>query len=216
MPKTLYRAAGKRTLDLSLAGLAIVATLPIMGAVALLVKLRLGSPVLFRQSRPGRDGRPFTLLKFRTMLEAGDAPLPDRDRLTPLGRTLRRWSLDELPELVNVLRGEMSLVGPRPLLMEYLGKYSPEQARRHEVAPGITGWAQVHGRNETAWDRRLELDVWYVDRLTLWIDLRILARTLIQVFTGAGVSAEGHATMPKFEGSSPGASAGTEGEETRD
>ncbi len=176
-------------------------------AVALSIRLMMGSPVLFRQRRPGRGGVPFTLLKFRTMTrEAGPdgAELPDAQRLTALGRMLRRLSLDELPQLVNVLRGDMSLVGPRPLLMEYLPRYSPEQARRHEVTPGITGWAQVNGRNAVDWEDRFRLDVWYVDHRSFLLDLRILGLTAAKVFSGRGVSRADHATMPKFTGG-PGA-----------
>ena len=160
--------------------------------------------MLYRQQRAGKHGQPFELLKFRTMrdLRPGeDQYADDEARLTPLGRRLRAWSLDELPQLVNVLRGEMSLVGPRPLPTIYVDRYSPEQRRRLDVTPGITGWAQVNGRNAVGWDERLRLDVWYVDQASLWLDLRILARTVKQVLTGHGVSAEGHATMPEFRGS---------------
>ena len=171
--------------------------------VALLIRARLGAPVLFRQERPGRGGRPFTLYKFRTMRAVSDAagtPLPDAQRLTPLGETLRRASLDELTQLFNVLAGDMSLVGPRPLLMEYLALYSARQARRHEVLPGITGWAQVNGRNATSWPQRFELDVWYVEHHSFGLDLKILWLTLARVFSGAGVSQPGQATMEKFRG----------------
>ena len=203
MTTRIYRGFGKRLLDLVLAGGALVLTLPLTLAVALCGRARLGSPTFFRQRRPGREGRLFTLYKFRTMTAECDptgSPLPDKARLTTLGERLRRWSLDELPELWNVVRGEMSLVGPRPLLEEYLGRYSAEQARRHEVRPGITGWAQIHGRNDQSWERRLELDVWYVDRVSLWLDLKILWRTAWTIVSGRGVSARGHATMPRFEG----------------
>ncbi len=199
----LYRALGKRILDLLLSIVGLVLLLPLLLAIAGLVRLRLGAPVLFRQRRPGRDGRIFTLFKFRTMTDERDDRgrlLADDRRLTPLGRRLRRWSLDELPELVNVARGEMSLVGPRPLLEEYLQRYSAEQSRRHEVRPGITGWAQINGRNETSWRERLEMDVWYVDRVGLWLDLKILFITLWKIVSGDGVSASGHATMPRFPG----------------
>jgi lipopolysaccharide/colanic/teichoic acid biosynthesis glycosyltransferase len=199
----LYRSVGKRVLDLLLASLALLVALPLLIAVAIAVRVRMGSPVLFRQRRPGRHGRCFELLKFRTMsgdLDPDGEPLPDAQRLTPLGRRLRRWSIDELPELWNVVVGQMSLVGPRPLLEEYLERYSAEQARRHEVLPGITGWAQIHGRNDQSWSRRLELDVWYVDRVSLALDLCILWTTARMISTGKGVSAPGHATMPKFEG----------------
>jgi sugar transferase EpsL len=194
----------KRGLDVVGAALALVVLSPVLAVVALLVRLRMGSPVLFRQVRPGRDGRPFQMLKFRTMNERRDPSgvlLPDHDRLTSLGRFLRRTSLDELPELVNVLAGEMSLVGPRPLLMEYLPLYTPEQARRHEVRPGITGWTQVNGRNALSWDDKFALDVWYVDHRSLRLDCEILFKTVTQVVGGAGVSAPGHATMEPFRGS---------------
>lgn len=202
-----YRRYGKRWLDLALTVPALALAAPVAALAALGVRLALGPPVLFRQRRPGLGGRPFTLLKLRTLRDATDAagrPLPDAERLTPFGRWLRRTSLDELPELIHVVRGEMSLVGPRPLLMEYLDRYSPEQARRHDVRPGITGWAQVHGRNAVAWEERFRLDVEYVDRMSLGLDLAILARTALQVLSGRGVAAEGHATMPNFSGSAPG------------
>lgn len=203
-PAGFYRRYGKRALDLAgaLLGLALLA--PLMGGVALLVWLRMGSPVLFRQVRPGLHGAPFTLIKFRTMRAALDAqgrPLPDADRLTPLGRWLRAWSLDELPELVNVVRGEMSLVGPRPLLMHYLPRYTPEQMRRHAVCPGITGWAQVHGRNLASWEERFVRDVWYVDHLSLGLDLRILWQTVWMALRRQGIGAPGQATMEEFRGS---------------
>jgi len=195
----------KRAFDVAGAVSLLVLLSPIAAVVALAVWLRLGPPVLFRQTRPGRGGRPFTLLKFRTMTEQRDArgdPLPDERRLTALGRVLRRTSLDELPELVNVLTGDMSLVGPRPLLMEYLPLYSPEQMRRHDVRPGITGWAQVNGRNALTWEDKFALDVWYVDHHSLRLDSTILARTVGQVLSGRGVSAPGHATTERFRGSS--------------
>lgn len=188
----------KRTIDVAVsAGALVVAALP-MGVIALAIRRSMGRPVLFRQERPGLDGRPFELVKFRTMRD-GDGP--DGARLTPLGRLLRATSLDELPELWNVLRGDLTLVGPRPLLPRYLDRYSPTQARRHEVRPGLTGLAQVHGRNATTWDERLALDVTYVDTWTNGGDLRILARTAWQVLRREGISAEGHATMPEFLGS---------------
>ena len=196
----------KRALDVTLASAALVVLSPVLAVVAVLVHARLGTPVLFRQTRPGRRGATFELLKFRTMTDRRDAAgalLPDEDRLTALGRFLRRTSLDELPELVNVVRGDMSLVGPRPLLVEYLPLYSAEQARRHEVRPGITGWAQVNGRNAISWDDKLALDVWYVEHRTLRLDLEILGRTLGQVLSGHGVSAPGHATTEPFRGSAP-------------
>ena len=199
-----YARWGKRSLDLALILPGVVLLSPVMLVVAGLVLLTQGVPVIFRQVRPGRGGRPFELLKFRTMRHARDAagrPLPDAERLTGFGKFLRRTSLDELPELWNVLRGDMSLVGPRPLLMEYLPLYSPEQARRHEVRPGVTGWAQVSGRNALSWEEKFRLDVEYVDRCSLAMDLRILAMTAAAVATARGVSAEGSATMPRFTGS---------------
>ncbi len=176
---------------------------PLLVVIALLVWWRLGSPVLFRQVRPGLNGSPFEMLKFRTMREATDAAgqrLPDSERLTRFGSWLRATSLDELPELWNVLRGDMSLVGPRPLLVEYLDRYSPEQARRHEVRPGVTGWAQVNGRNAIGWEEKFRLDVWYVDNRSLWLDLKILLITVCQVLSRKGISATDHVTMPEFEG----------------
>lgn len=199
----------KRAFDLVVGSLLLVAASPVMAVAALAVRVRLGRPVLFRQVRPGRDGRLFTLLKLRTMTEAADPagrPLPDAQRLTRLGRFLRATSIDELPELVNVVRGDMSLVGPRPLLVEYLSRYSPMQARRHEVRPGMTGWTQVNGRNALSWDEKLALDVWYVDHRSLLLDLRIIARTIPALLAGRGVNQPGHATMPNFQG--PAASAG--------
>jgi lipopolysaccharide/colanic/teichoic acid biosynthesis glycosyltransferase len=193
----------KRTLDALVASAGLVVLAPLLGLTALAVRLSIGSPVLFRQTRPGLHGRPFTLLKFRTMRDAQDShgnPLPDEARLTHLGAFLRSTSLDELPELWNVLRGEMSLVGPRPLLMEYLPLYTPEQARRHEVRPGITGWAQVNGRNAISWEEKFRLDVWYVDHRTLRLDLKILLLTLKQVFRREGISQQGHVTMERFRG----------------
>ena len=186
----------------ALFGLTIAAIPMLVIGVAIFVTM--GMPVILRQRRPGFEGRPFTLYKFRTMSHARDATgqlLPDDDRLTSLGRFLRRTSLDELPELVNVLQGDMSLVGPRPLLPQYLDRYTPEQARRHEVRPGITGWAQVNGRNTLTWEEKFALDVWYVDHQSLALDLRIIWMTLTQAMSGRGVSAEGHATMPEFMGS---------------
>ncbi len=189
-------------LGVALAGLALL--WPVMLGVALAVRLKLGRGVLFRQVRPGLGGRPFTMYKFRTMREAAGpdgTPLPDCERLTPLGRFLRSTSLDELPELYNVLRGDMSLVGPRPLLMQYLERYTPQQARRMEVRPGITGWAQVRGRNALSWEERFALDVWYVDNRSLLLDLRILLMTVASVARREGVCQPGHATMAEFMGS---------------
>jgi lipopolysaccharide/colanic/teichoic acid biosynthesis glycosyltransferase len=198
-----YRTVGKRWLDLLVALPLAVALSPVLAFIALLVRVSLGRPVLFRQERPGREERPFTIWKFRTMRDLRDDRgnlLPDEERLTTLGRFLRRTSLDELPELWNVLRGDMSLVGPRPLLMEYLDRYTPQQARRHEVRPGITGWAQVNGRNLLSWEEKFEHDVWYVDHVSLGLDLEILALTLWKVIKGEAITAPGHATMPEFRG----------------
>jgi sugar transferase EpsL len=200
---TLYHRTGKRLLDLALTLPALVVLAPVIAVVAILVRLRLGAPVLFRQQRPGLQGRPFTLLKFRTMTDARDAAgalLPDAERLPPFGRFLRSTSLDELPELLNVIRGDMSLVGPRPLLMQYLELYSPRQMRRHDVRPGITGWAQINGRNALSWPAKFELDVWYVEHYSLWLDLRILARTLWKVLSREGISEPGEATATFFQG----------------
>jgi sugar transferase EpsL len=194
----------KRFLDLAVAGTGLIVLSPAMLAVAALVWAFMGRPILFTQVRPGQGGRLFTVYKFRTMSDATDArgrPLHDAERLTGLGRFLRRTSLDELPQLWNVLRGDMSLVGPRPLLVEYLPLYSPEQARRHEVRPGITGWAQINGRNAQSWEERLSLDVWYVDHRSLLLDARILWRTLLKLPRSEGVNRPGHATMPRFTGS---------------
>jgi lipopolysaccharide/colanic/teichoic acid biosynthesis glycosyltransferase len=196
--------ACKRVFDVVGASLALVLLSPLLAVVALLVRVRMGSPVLFRQPRPGRDGRAFVMTKFRTMTDRRGPDgglLPDAERLTALGRWLRRTSIDELPELLNVLHGDMSLVGPRPLLMEYLPLYTAEQARRHDVRPGITGWAQVNGRNAVTWEEKFALDVWYVDHRSLRLDLEILRRTVAQVFHGHGVTAPGHATIEPFRGS---------------
>lgn len=194
----------KRALDIFVSALGLLLLVPVFLILAVLVFFKIGWPVIFAQERPGLHGRPFRLYKFRSMSDLRDAEgnlLSDDRRLLPFGSFLRRWSLDELPELWNVVRGDMSLVGPRPLLMEYLPRYSPEEARRHETKPGITGWAQIHGRNAVSWEDRFRLDVWYVDHRTFWLDLRILARTLFHTIRRAGISAEGHATMPKFQGS---------------
>lgn len=198
------RAALKRVLDVTVALAALILLSPVLLICALLVAVNLGRPVLFRQVRPGLHGKPFTILKFRSMRDAVDAagrPLPDAERLTRFGRLLRASSLDELPELINVLKGDMSLVGPRPLITAYLDRYSAFQSRRHEVRPGITGWAQVKGRNALSWDERLALDVWYVDNMNLWLDVRILWLTVLTVLRREGISAEGHVTMPEFMGS---------------
>ena len=193
----------KRIIDILGAGLGLLLLSPVLAIVAYKIGREMGSPVLFRQTRPGRHGKPFQMIKFRTMRDAIDAdghPLPDAERLTKLGRFLRSSSLDELPELWNVLKGEMSLVGPRPLLMEYLPLYSPEQARRHEVRPGVTGWAQVNGRNAISWDEKFALDLWYVDNRSLWLDLKIIWQTIRKVIKRDGISAAGEATMSKFTG----------------
>lgn len=194
----------KRLLDVIAAtALLVFFGVPLL-LLVVLIRLRLGSPVLFRQVRPGLHGQPFEMVKFRTMTNACGSDgqlLPDVDRLTPFGRFLRSTSLDELPELWNVLKGDMSLVGPRPLLMEYLPLYTSEQARRHEVRPGITGWAQVNGRNALSWEDKFALDVWYVDHQSLWLDLRILWLTMRKVLVREGISAAGEATMGKFTGS---------------
>ncbi len=202
----------KRLFDLIVAGSLMILLCPFWIIVALLVRLKLGKPVLFRQQRPGLHGEPFMLYKFRTMTDARDAQgnlLPDSERLLPLGRFLRNTSLDELPELFNVLKGDMSLVGPRPLLMEYLPLYTPEQMRRHNLKPGITGWAQIHGRNSLTWEEKFELDLWYVDHPNLWTDMCILVSTFIKVLKREGVNAEGHVTMPKFKGSNCATNDGT-------
>jgi sugar transferase EpsL len=200
----MNRDRAKRTFDLALTIPALLALAPLLLLVAVAVALRLGRPILFRQVRPGLHGEPFTIYKFRTMRDARDAtgqPLPDAARLTPFGHFLRSTSLDELPGLVNVLRGEMSLVGPRPLLMQYLDRYTPAQARRHEVRPGLTGWAQVHGRNALSWEERFALDVWYVDHRSLALDLRILLLTVARVLRRDGIAQPGQATMQEFLGS---------------
>jgi lipopolysaccharide/colanic/teichoic acid biosynthesis glycosyltransferase len=193
----------KRLFDLTAASLGLIVLSPILLILALFVRLIHGTPVLFRQMRPGYRGRPFHLYKFRTMTDERDETgslLPDAKRLTRLGRFLRATSLDELPELFNILRGEMSLVGPRPLLMQYLERYSPEQARRHDMLPGLTGWAQVNGRNALTWEDKFRLDVWYVDHWSLWLDIKILFITLWKVLKREGISQEGHATAEEFMG----------------
>lgn len=200
-----YRRWGKRLFDLMVAVPALVVLSPVLAVLALLVRWQLGTPVLFRQQRPGLHGRPFTLYKFRTMTDARDAEgrlLPDAERLTPFGHFLRSTSLDELPELWNVVRGDMSLVGPRPLLMQYLERYTPTQRRRHEVRPGITGWAQVNGRNALDWPQRLALDVWYVDHLSFGLDLRIILVTVVKILRREGIAEPGQATMREFMGES--------------
>ena len=194
----------KRSLDIFLSIIALVALSPLLLLIGILVRINLGGPVLFRQTRPGYHGNPFQLIKFRTMTDEKNSEgdlLPDRERLPRFGRFLRSTSLDELPELWNVLKGDMSLVGPRPLLLEYLDLYSPEQARRHDVRPGLSGWAQVNGRNALDWDEKLELDVWYVDNRSLWLDIKILSMTVAKVLKRDSVSHADHATMDKFRGS---------------
>ncbi|XPV76068.1 MAG: sugar transferase [Desulfovibrio sp.] len=193
----------KRVFDFTVSLFLLIIFAPIMLIVALLINKKLGAPVLFKQERPGKDGKPFTILKFRTMRDAEDAdgnPLPDSERLTRFGKFLRGSSLDELPELLNVLKGDMSLVGPRPLLMEYLELYSTKQARRHEVRPGITGWAQINGRNAISWQEKFELDVWYVDHHNLLLDIRILVMTVFRVFQRQGINEPGQDTARKFRG----------------
>lgn len=193
----------KRAFDIIASITAIIVLCPVIAIVACYISRKMGSPVLFRQVRPGLGGKPFEMVKFRTMKDAVDAagnPLPDSERLTAFGQFLRSSSLDELPELWNVLKGDMSLVGPRPLLMEYLPLYSPEQYRRHEVRPGVTGWAQINGRNSLSWDEKFKLDVWYVDNRSLWLDIKILFLTVKKVVVRDGISADGEATMSKFTG----------------
>jgi sugar transferase EpsL len=195
----------KRLFDLLLILLSLPLLLPLLVLLAVIVRVKLDSPIFFKQVRPGFKGKPFAMIKFRSMVDKRDEEgdlLPDAVRLTKFGRFLRSTSLDELPELWNVLKGDMSLVGPRPLLMEYLPLYSPEQARRHEVRPGITGWAQVNGRNAISWEQKFEYDVWYVDNQSLWLDIKILWLTVKKVFVRDGISADGEVTMPKFTGSS--------------
>jgi sugar transferase EpsL len=197
------RLALKRLMDLIAAVIGLILTAPILGVIAILVRWKLGSPVLFCQRRPGLRGQPFTLYKFRTMTDARDAQgnlLRDEDRLPRFGQWLRSTSLDELPELFCVLSGKMSLVGPRPLMMKYLDRYNARQARRHEVKPGITGWAQVNGRNATPWDQRLEMDVWYVENWGMWLDIRILLRTVWCVLKRQDITQAGHVTMEEFMG----------------
>lgn len=194
----------KRIFDFLAASLGLILLGPVIAILAWQIRKKLGSPVLFRQTRPGLHGEPFQMVKFRTMRDAigpDGQPLPDSERMTPFGSFLRSASLDELPELWNVLKGEMSLVGPRPLLMEYLPLYSPEQARRHEVRPGVTGWAQINGRNALSWEEKFRLDVWYVDNQSFWLDLKILALTVKKVFVREGISAAGEVTAAKFTGS---------------
>ncbi len=197
----------KRFLDIIIASIALMLLSPLYAFVAYKVKKNLGSPVLFRQVRPGLHGRPFEMIKFRTMKDAIDAngqPLPDSERLTPFGRMLRSSSLDEMPELWNVIKGDMSIVGPRPLLMEYLPLYNEEQAKRHQVRPGMTGYAQVNGRNAISWDEKFKLDTWYVENQSIWLDFKIMLKTVKKVLAKDDISAEGEATMSKFTGNSVG------------
>ncbi len=193
----------KRASDLLLALTGMLILSPVFISLIVLTRFKLGSPVFFRQKRPGLKGKQFTMIKFRTMLDVIDKegkPLPDEERLTKIGKFIRSTSLDELPELWNVIKGDMSLVGPRPLLMEYLPLYSKEQSRRHAVNPGITGWAQINGRNALSWEQKFELDVWYVDNRNMWLDIKILLLTIKKVFKSDGISADGHVTMNKFTG----------------
>lgn len=193
----------KRAIDVLASSIGLLLLSPILVIVAILVRIKLGSPIFFTQNRVGKDGKIFKMIKFRTMLDATDKwgePLPDEERLTSFGKLLRSTSLDELPELINVLKGDMSLVGPRPLLIEYTNLYSEEQFRRHEVRPGITGWAQVNGRNTLAWNERFKMDVYYVDKQNLLLDVKILFLTISKVLKRDGISQEGHATMEKFNG----------------
>ncbi len=193
----------KRIIDLVFVISTSIMLLPLLAALALLVRWRLGSPVFFRQQRPGLHGKPFIIYKFRTMTNATDETgrlLPDSERLTAFGKFLRSTSFDELPELWNVLKGDMSLVGPRPLLMQYLERYTPEQMRRHDMKPGVTGWAQIHGRNAISWEEKFALDVWYVDHQSFWLDVKILARTIWKVVYREGISQQGEATMQEFQG----------------
>jgi lipopolysaccharide/colanic/teichoic acid biosynthesis glycosyltransferase len=193
----------KRLFDIVVSACGLLLLSPLIAFIAFQVRRKLGSPVLFRQLRPGLHGQPFEMIKFRTMRNATDAAgnaLPDQERMTPFGSALRSSSLDELPELWNVLRGDMSLIGPRPLLMEYLPLYSAEQSRRHDARPGITGWAQVNGRNTLSWQEKFELDVWYVDNQSFWLDMKILLITVIKVATRDGITADGHVTTSLFKG----------------
>lgn len=199
----MYLRHTKRVLDLLIATLFLVLFSPVLAVVACIVRAAIGKPIFFCQQRPGLNGRSFIIVKFRTMTDARDAQgrlLPDAERLPSFGRFLRSTSLDELPELWNVLRGDMSLVGPRPLLMQYLERYTPEQARRHEVRPGITGWAQINGRNALSWEQKFTLDVWYVDHLSFWLDVQIIALTAWKILRREGISQPGQATMEEFKG----------------
>ena len=201
--KTQHCVACKRVFDLLLSIPVLILVSPVIIVVTLLVRMRLGSPVFFSQLRPGLHARPFYMLKFRTMTNTRGSDgrlLSDDKRMTRLGNFLRRTSIDELPEFVNVFKGDMSLVGPRPLLMQYLDRYTPEQARRHEVKPGITGWAQIHGRNALTWEEKFKLDVWYVEKWSLWLDIKIIAMTIWKILQREGISQPGQATMEEFKG----------------
>ena len=203
LDRNQYRSFGKRVFDLMFVIPTLILLLPLFCVIALLVCVNLGRPILFRQIRPGLNEKPFVMLKFRTMSDARDEHgelLPDAQRLTRFGVFLRKSSIDELPEIINVLKGDMSLVGPRPLLMQYLDRYMPEQARRHEVKPGITGWAQIHGRNALTWEEKFKLDVWYVDNWSLWLDIKIIAMTIWKILQREGISQPGQATMEEFKG----------------
>jgi len=197
----IYRLFGKRIFDIGTSMFGIIVVLPFLFMIGCAVRKRLGKPIFFCQERPGLNGKPFHILKFRTMIDNRGSMgelLPDSKRLTPFGQWMRRTSLDELPELLNVIKGEMSLVGPRPLLMQYLDRYTPKQARRHEVKPGITGWAQINGRNAITWEEKFKLDVWYVDHMSFGLDIKILALTILKVLNREGISQEGHATAEEF------------------
>lgn len=201
-----WQTGVKRGVDIIGAAVGLCCCAPLLGCIAAAIGLTMGRPVIFAQRRPGLNSKPFTMYKFRTMSldrDSSGSLLPDTSRITRLGRFLRSTSLDELPELVNVWRGEMSLVGPRPLLMDYLPRYTPEQSRRHHVKPGITGWAQINGRNGLSWEEKFRLDVWYTDNWSLWLDLRILARTAVAVIRRDGINASANCTMPAFERSTP-------------
>ena|SRR5690554_3828779 len=195
----------KRVFDIIVSVVALILLLPVFLVVMILVRIKLGSPIFFRQVRPGKDGKPFVMIKFRTMLNAYDQKgnlLPNEHRMTKFGMMLRSTSLDELPELWNVLKGDMSIVGPRPLLMDYLDLYTPEQARRHDVRPGVTGWAQVNGRNAISWEEKFKLDVWYVENHSCWLDIKILFMTISKVFKRDGITHAGDVAMPRFKGES--------------
>ncbi len=205
MSSKVYRQYSKRMFDLSAALLALLLIWPFLLLIYVVLRIMIGSPVMLRQRRPGFMGKPFIICKFRTMTEQRDANgslLPDEQRITPVGRILRSLSLDELPEIWNVLKGDMSVVGPRPLIMPYLERYTPEQARRHEVMPGITGWVQINGRNDLAWEEKFKLDVWYVDHQSFKLDMYIIAKTFLKVLRREGISSEGYVSAPEFMGSS--------------